>query len=298
MPTIKSKVQFLKELIALKEVSDAGTIGAAALKNGLKSTNLSKLITSLETRLNTVLISRTSKGIYLLDEAVKLNETTETILQLLDVLFIEHVDHSTLTGCVSVWSEEDYIGVYFLDKLQKFLQSYPHLKIKIFSGAKTNLKQMDLIISSQHSHLANTKLLYQAEVNSHFCISQKYIQKYGKPKDLTDLLNNHFLCMRHCDVHYQAARHIIKTAKHLNITADETSIIFRIIQNGDAVGILPEWCENIDPAILRLDHIPITLKQNFDVLYNMNPKNLIITNVVLSFIQKFIEERDKNKKLQ
>ena len=63
MPTIKSKIQFLKELIALKEVIDAGKISVAADKNGLKSTNLSKLITSLESRLHTKLISRSSNGV-------------------------------------------------------------------------------------------------------------------------------------------------------------------------------------------------------------------------------------------
>ena len=287
MPTIKSKVQFLKELIALKEVTDAGKISTAAEKNGLKSTNLSKLISSLESRLHTKLISRSSKGVYPLEEAVKINETTEKIIKLLETLFVEYGHSTKLTGCISVYSEEDYIGSYFFEKLQKFLQSYPCLKIKIFSGEKVNLEQMDIIISSDHSNLSYTRSMYKTEVRSHLYISEKYIQRHGKPKDLNDLLENHFLCMRHSDFQHKEIANIIKAARHLNITADETSVVFRVILNGDAVGILPEWCEDFDPAVFKLDNIPVNLKKEFDVMYNRKTKNVVTMNSVLSFLRNF-----------
>ncbi|MGN1062873.1 MAG: LysR family transcriptional regulator [Alphaproteobacteria bacterium] len=296
MPTIKSKLQFLKELIALKEVTDTGKIGSAALKNGLKSTNLSKLITSLEERLHIRLIARTSKGITPLEEAVKINETTDKIVSLLETLFFEYGDRKKLSGCISIWTEEDYIGDYFLEKLQKFLHNYPLLKIKIFSGDKIHLSQMDLIISSDKIALTDTRSLYTKEVNSYFYISDQYIQKHGRPKNLKDILENHFLCMRHCDVAHKDALSIIKNARHLNITVDETSIIFRIILNGDAIGILPEWCEHINPSVFRVEHLSVKLTRNFNVMYNMKTKNVFIMNLVLSFIKKFVEERDRLKK--
>ncbi|MBR4127013.1 MAG: LysR family transcriptional regulator [Alphaproteobacteria bacterium] len=295
MPTIKSKTQFLKELIALKEVIDAGKISTAADKNGLKSTNLSKLITSLESRLHTKLISRSSKGVYPLEEAVKINETTEKIIKLLEVLFVEYGHSTKMTGCISIYSEEDYIGSYFFEKLQKFLQSYPFLKIKIFSGEKVDLDQMDLIISSNGSNLSRTRSLYKTEIQSHFYISDKYIQRHGKPENLSDLLENHFLCMRHSDFQHKEISYIIKTAKHLNITADETSIVFRVIQNGDAVGILPEWCGDFDPSVFRLDNVFISIKKDFDVMYNMKTKNAVMMKSVLSFLKNFNKEGEFSK---
>lgn len=290
MPTIKSKIQFLKELISLKEVIDAGKISVAADKNGLKSTNLSKLITSLEDRLHTKLLSRSSRGVYPLEEAVKINEVTEKIIKLLETLFVEYGHSSKMTGCLSVYSEEDYIGSYFFEKIHKFLQAYPSLKIKIFSGEKVELDQMDLIISSNVSNLSRMQLLYKKEIQSHFYLSDNYIQRHGKPKDLKDLLENHFLCIRHSDFQHKEISSIIKTAKRLNITADETSIVFRIIQNGDAVGVLPEWGGDFDPSVFRLDNVDITIKKDFDVIYNMKPNNVVMMKSVLSFLNNFNDE--------
>lgn len=290
MPTIKSKIQFLKELISLKEVIDAGKISVAADKNGLKSTNLSKLITSLEDRLHTKLLSRSSRGVYPLEEAVKINEVTEKIIKLLETLFVEYGHSSKMTGCLSVYSEEDYIGSYFFEKIHKFLQAYPSLKIKIFSGEKVDLDQMDLIIASNVSNLSRMQLLYKKEIQSHFYLSDNYIQRHGKPKDLNDLMENHFLCIRHSDFQHKEISSIIKTAKRLNITADETSIVFRIIQNGDAVGVLPEWGGDFDPSVFRLDNVDITIKKDFDVIYNMKPNNVVMMKSVLSFLNNFNDE--------
>ena len=62
MPTIKTKVSFLKELLALKEVIDLGQIHAAADRNGIKHSNMSKMLTDLESRFKTALLIRGSAG--------------------------------------------------------------------------------------------------------------------------------------------------------------------------------------------------------------------------------------------
>lgn len=58
MPTIKTKISLLRELLALKQVIDLGQIQAAADRNGIKHSNLSKLITDLEERFKTILLIR------------------------------------------------------------------------------------------------------------------------------------------------------------------------------------------------------------------------------------------------
>ena len=58
MPTIKTKISLLRELLALKQVIDLGQIQVAADRNGIKHSNLSKLITDLEERFKTILLIR------------------------------------------------------------------------------------------------------------------------------------------------------------------------------------------------------------------------------------------------
>ena len=62
MSTLKSKTLLLKELLALKEVVDKGSIQIAANENGIKNSNLSQLIKDLEDRFNTKLINRNFDG--------------------------------------------------------------------------------------------------------------------------------------------------------------------------------------------------------------------------------------------
>ena len=58
MATIKTKLALLKELLALKEVIDLGQIHAAADRNGIKHSNMSKMISDLEARFKAPLLIR------------------------------------------------------------------------------------------------------------------------------------------------------------------------------------------------------------------------------------------------
>ena len=62
MSTLKTKILLLKELLALKEVVDKGSIQVAACENGIKNSNMSQLIKNLEDRFNTKLIKRHFDG--------------------------------------------------------------------------------------------------------------------------------------------------------------------------------------------------------------------------------------------
>ena len=62
MSTLKTKIILLKELLALKEVVDKGSIQIASYENGIKNSNLSQLVKDLENRFNTKLINRKFDG--------------------------------------------------------------------------------------------------------------------------------------------------------------------------------------------------------------------------------------------
>ena len=62
MSTLKTKMILLKELLALREVVDKGSIQIAANENGMKNSNMSQLVKDLEDRFNTKLINRGFDG--------------------------------------------------------------------------------------------------------------------------------------------------------------------------------------------------------------------------------------------
>lgn len=69
---VKTKFAILKNLLYLKEVVEAGSISAAANKNGIKASNLSKVIKECESFFQKVLFSRTAHGVSPTQDALDL----------------------------------------------------------------------------------------------------------------------------------------------------------------------------------------------------------------------------------
>ena len=108
MPTIKTKITFLRELLALKEVIDLGQIQAAADRNGIKHSNMSKIISDLEARFKTRLLIRSSAGSVPTNTTRQLYADIENIVNTLDNIFQNITGPDELTGYISIWTEEGF----------------------------------------------------------------------------------------------------------------------------------------------------------------------------------------------
>lgn len=72
--SVKSKTTLFRDLLYFKEVVAAQQISAAAEKNGIKPSNLSKIIQNLEIMTTKKLFKRSSRGFEPTSEAIKLAE--------------------------------------------------------------------------------------------------------------------------------------------------------------------------------------------------------------------------------
>ena len=102
MPTIKTKITFLRELLALKEVIDLGQIQAAADRNGIKHSNMSKIISDLEARFKTRLLIRSSAGSVPTNATRQLYADIENIVNTLDNIYHNITGPDELTGHISM----------------------------------------------------------------------------------------------------------------------------------------------------------------------------------------------------
>lgn len=80
----KIKALLFRDLLYLKEVVKIGQICATARKNGVKASNLSKILKDLETRFNTKFLTRTPHGVLPTHEALLLTQKIEQIEDELD----------------------------------------------------------------------------------------------------------------------------------------------------------------------------------------------------------------------
>ena len=131
MSTLKTKIILLKELLALKEVVDKGSIQIAAGENGIKNSNLSQLIKNLEDRFNTKLINRGFDGSQPTNSTQIIYNDICAIEELVNKISENFTDIDALSGSMSVWTEEGLFGSFMLKDLSEFYAKYPKIRLEL-----------------------------------------------------------------------------------------------------------------------------------------------------------------------
>jgi DNA-binding transcriptional LysR family regulator len=287
MSTLKSKIILLKELLALKEVVDKGSIQVAAGENGIKNSNLSQLVKNLEDRFNTKLINRGFDGSQPTNSAQLIYNDICAIEELLNKISENFVDMDSLSGSMSVWTEEGLFGSFILKDLSEFYAKYPKIRLELFMRKEPDINTMDILIIKPklHPNIHGT-VLFKFKTHLKFYTSKKYLAEHGVPQNINDLLENHNLCMVYRYMNLPECQSIIKRAKHLNTTSDSLALIYRLVNDGDGITVFPSWFEESSKNLVCI--------KDFDFEYEMETQCMCRTEIaespkVRAFVNFFID---------
>jgi len=256
MSTLKSKTLLLKELLALKEVVDKGSIQIAANENGIKNSNLSQLIKDLEDRFNTKLINRGFDGSQPTNSAQLIYNDICVIEEVLNKILETFVDIDALSGSMSVWTEEGLFGSFMLKDLSEFYAKYPKIRLELLMKQNPDISSADILIinSKVHPNVHGT-ILFKFKAHKKFYASTKYLNTRGIPQDMNDLLENHDLCMLNRYMNLPEFQSVIKRAKHLNTTSDSLALLYRLVNDGDGITVFPQWFEESSKNLVCLNEL-------------------------------------------
>jgi len=287
MSTLKTKLLLLKELLALKEVVDKGSIQVAATENGIKNSNLSQLIKDLEDRFDTKLINRNYDGSYPTNSTQIIYSDICAIEALLNKILENFVNVDALSGSMSVWTEEGLIGSFIMKDLSEFYGKYPKLRLELLMRKEPDISNMDILIvkTKLHPDIHGT-VLFKFKTHLKFYTSKKYLEEHGTPKNINDLLENHKLCMVCRYMNLPECQSMIKRAKHLNTISDSLALIYRLVNDGDGITIFPSWFEESSKNLVCL--------KDLDFEYEMETQCMCRTEIasspkVLAFVNFFID---------
>ncbi len=256
MSTLKTKILLLKELLALKEVVDKGSIQIAANENGIKNSNLSQLIKDLEDRFNTKLINRNFDGSQPTNSAQIIYNDICAIEELLNKIAENFVDMDALSGSVSVWTEEGLFGSFIMKDLSEFYAKYPKLRLELLMRKDPDISNTDILIIKPklHPNIHGT-VLFKFKTHLKFYTSKKYLETHGTPKNINDLLENHDLCMVYRYMNLPECQSMIKRVKHLNTISDSLALIYRLVNDGDGITVFPSWFEDSSKNLVCLNNL-------------------------------------------
>ena len=256
MSTLKTKILLLKELLALKEVVDKGSIQVAACENGIKNSNMSQLIKNLEDRFNTKLIKRHFDGSQPTNSAQIIYNDICAIEELLNKISENFVDIDSLSGSMSVWTEEVLIGSFIMKDLTEFYAKYPKIRLELLMRQEPDVSTMDVLIvkSKIHPNIHGT-VLFKFKTHLKFYASTKYLNTHGVPKSINDLLENYDLCMSSRYLNLPEFQSIMKRAKHLHTTSDSLALIYRLVNDGEGVTVFPSWFEEYSKTLVCINDL-------------------------------------------
>lgn len=263
MATFKANLTLLRELFALKEVMDAGQIQGAARRNGIKQSNLSKIISDLEAELNTPLLNRSSKGVEPTNTARLLYTDIENIVKSLDKISAAFSGAEELTGYATVFIDDGFLGSRLLKELSLFYAMHFNIRLDIITDKRVNPSDVDLAIVSDIPPEVKGKILFKSKSKMHLYSSESYLEQHGSPRNLEDLLENFDLCVQQRLLEDDSCRLLLKKAKHLNTTSDSEAVIFRLVHSGDGVGLLYDWLAHEKTKLVCLDSCDFELTRTF-----------------------------------
>jgi len=287
MSTLKTKALLLKELLALKEVIDKGSIQIAAGENGIKNSNMSALIKDLEDRFDTKLINRGFDGSQPTKSAQLIYNDICAIEDLVNKISENFLDVNALSGSMSVWTEEGLFGSFIMKDLAEFYAKYPKIRLELLMRKEPNISNMDILIIKPKLHPnVHGTVLFKFKTHLKFYSSKKYLESRGVPKNINDLLENHDLCMVNRYMNLPEYQSIIKRAKHLNTTSDSLALIYRLVNDGDGITVFPSWFEESSEKLVCI--------KDLDFEYEMETQCICRTEIaespkVRAFVNFFID---------
>ncbi|MCX4349048.1 MAG: LysR family transcriptional regulator [Alphaproteobacteria bacterium] len=161
--SIKQKLSLIKAALYFNEVLREKKISAAAQKNGIKQTNLSKLISEFEQAVNIPLLRRDNTGITPTNYGLKISETIKELEQKITELekYILHFPNKTISYYFSP-------GIT-LNSLDLFQQEHPGWKL--FPCPRPQDAQLSILTSQPDWNCEYTCLHTQGNISQKLWIT-------------------------------------------------------------------------------------------------------------------------------
>lgn len=175
----------------------AGTVSQAARELKIEQSSVSRKLSSLEDRLGYKLCHRTSRGIDPTLKGKEIFEAAESMYHALNFAHKKIEGQNGMKGKIRLCTTHAIVNYVLIDHLLAFKEMHPDIVFEIVCSDETVdliANEVDIAIFPKLENVDEKYIqepLFTLEPKL-FC-SQKYIDKYGLPKDKAELHNHKFI---------------------------------------------------------------------------------------------------------
>jgi len=276
-------------------VARSGQMLAASQLLGVNHTTVARRVGVLESHLNTRLVTRSTSGTKLTPEGEALLLRAEKIeAQMLQVQASIGNQDIALSGNVRI-AAPDGFGVAFLaHHLSELARTYPDLTLQLITLSRSfslSQREADIAITVERparGRLITRKLVdYQLGLYAH----QSYLEKYGAPRSIDDLVQNHRLVGYVEDLIISPALAYTEEVSHnwqagLQISSALGQVA--AIRSASAIGMLHGFIARQYPELVRLFD-EISIKRSYWLSYHENSRGIRRIHETADFIATRVE---------
>ena len=272
---IKNNFIWAREILSFLETARNGTINGTAETNGMKQSNLSKTLKSLEDKLQCQLLERNYNGVKLTENGKEIFKVACDIDKVLYKVQNFTASDTNVSGKIRLWTSDGLATGYLSSCLAGFVAKYPDIKTDIeCSLERPGFSAVDMAVVYDEPEYNDSEIVSRYELKFGLFASLGYLSKYGVPKNIKDLQKNHRLCNRNnfSDV-WPEWKQIIDGAEHVVATTNSSAMLLRMTCDGIGIALHPVAIGKKEKDLMPLSDVGIKLSHPFLIVSHKTGQN-------------------------
>ncbi len=204
---------------------------------------LNKYISELERDLGLKIFSNGGHGSIVSPQGQELLVLAEELNDILHQLDEIALSTNMVGGQVKIGVEEGVSQTLFNNKIIDFIMDYPDLQIASSccdNVNQINLHTIDILLSYTIPSSNIMSLVHSSVLPCGLFASKSYIDKFGFPNTLQELVNEHHFCDNPNYIRQiQGWKEFRKLLRHISYAANSVYMVNNMIAAGGGIGILP-----------------------------------------------------------
>jgi len=290
-------VEDLNEIVIFAAVAQEGSFTAAATALGLQKSNVSRKVASLELRLNTRLLTRSTRALTLTEAGKVYFQHCQRVVEEVNSASTALAQMQTLpTGVLKISAPVVFGSEILTNLLKQFQQQHQQVDVNItVTDQPIDLleKQIDVSFSAAPSTLAAYNSTPLGRAQRCVCASRDYLQQHGTPqtpeqlKEHNVIIFNSWIDSDNWSFRKSLVNKTVSLASRFE--TDDLSTVYRATLLGMGIAMLP--LAIVSKEIQKGELIPLLtdwqLKPN--QLYLSYHKDAYQTPKVRAFVDFIIE---------
>jgi DNA-binding transcriptional LysR family regulator len=259
------------------EVVRCGSFRSAAERLELSINVVRRRIDDFERQIGATLFTRNVHGTRLTDEGASVVSAVEHMeAASFDLLRASNSVTNTLSGEVRVAVTEGLGTFWLAPRLVEFQQSFPNIVVDLhcaMRAADVSRHEADVAIHLSRPAAPDVKLVRLGRMHLMFFASQKYIDTFGAPRTIEELVKRHRLVMQVAD--QAAARETFESwfpghsqQDLLVMKTNVSSANYWAVAHGAGIGVFPTYAGALGGKIIPLE---VEIRRSFDIWLSFHP---------------------------